>query len=73
MTGSVAVALWPGLSMALMLREYPVYGFSQHKGYGTAKHMALLLKHGPCPAHRRSFAPLKDWDSLLTKEGNPQG
>jgi len=50
-----------------------VYEFGQHKGYGTAKHMALLLKHGPCPAHRRSFAPLKDWDSLLQNEGNAQG
>jgi ribonuclease HII len=34
---------------------YPGYGFTQHKGYGTAAHIAALQKMGPCPAHRRSF------------------
>jgi ribonuclease HII len=37
---------------------WPEYGFSSHKGYGTAKHVAALEKHGPCPAHRKSFAPV---------------
>lgn len=41
-------------------REYPVYGFAQHKGYGTRAHMQALLQHGPCPAHRRSFRPVRD-------------
>jgi ribonuclease HII len=39
-------------------RQYPQYGFARHKGYGTAEHLAALREHGPCPAHRRSFAPL---------------
>jgi ribonuclease HII len=39
--------------------EYPQYAFAQHKGYGTALHLARLQKHGPCPAHRRSFAPVR--------------
>jgi len=39
-------------------RRYPEYGFAQHKGYGTASHLAALVAHGPCPAHRRSFAPV---------------
>jgi ribonuclease HII len=39
-------------------RRYPEYGFAQHKGYGTASHLAALQAHGPCPAHRRSFAPV---------------
>lgn len=39
---------------------YPGYGFAQHKGYGTAKHLAALKALGPCPEHRRSFAPVKD-------------
>ena len=39
-------------------REFPQYGFEQHKGYGTAQHLAALEKHGPCPLHRRSFAPV---------------
>jgi ribonuclease HII len=34
---------------------YPEYGFSSHKGYGTAKHIAALKEYGPCPIHRRSF------------------
>ena len=39
-------------------REYPAYGFAQHKGYATPDHLAALEKHGPCPIHRRSFAPV---------------
>lgn len=34
---------------------YPQYGFSRHKGYGTALHYRMLKKHGPCKIHRRSF------------------
>ena len=36
-------------------REYPQYGFAQHKGYGTAAHYEALREYGPCPAHRRLF------------------
>jgi ribonuclease HII len=39
-------------------REYPQYGFAQHKGYATPEHLAALDRHGPCPIHRRSFAPV---------------
>jgi len=39
-------------------REYPQYGFERHKGYGTPEHLAALAKHGPCPLHRRTFAPV---------------
>lgn len=38
--------------------RYPEYGFARHKGYGTKEHLKALERHGPCPAHRRSFAPL---------------
>jgi ribonuclease HII len=38
-------------------RLYPQYGFARHKGYGTAEHCAALRAHGPCPLHRRTFAP----------------
>ena len=34
---------------------YPQYGFINHKGYGTAKHIAALKEYGPCPIHRRTF------------------
>lgn len=40
-------------------QQWPVYGFEQHKGYGTAQHLAALEQHGPCPIHRYSFDPLK--------------
>lgn len=39
--------------------RYPAYGFAQNKGYGTPEHLAALARHGPCPAHRRSFAPVR--------------
>ena len=38
---------------------HPGYGFAAHKGYPTAEHLAALERLGPCPAHRRSFAPVK--------------
>ena len=40
-------------------REFPEYGFAQHKGYGTALHLERLRQHGPCPIHRRSFLPVQ--------------
>jgi len=40
-------------------RQFPAYGFADHKGYGTPAHLAALAQHGPCPIHRRSFAPIK--------------
>lgn len=39
---------------------YPEYGFAEHKGYGTAAHLEALRKFGPCPAHRKSFSPIKE-------------
>ena len=39
--------------------RYPEYGFARHKGYGTAAHLAALARLGPCPEHRRSFAPVR--------------
>ena len=44
--------------------EYPQYGFAQHKGYGTAQHIAALRKYGPCPIHRRSFEPVRSMTGL---------
>jgi ribonuclease HII len=39
--------------------QFPEYSFDEHKGYGTAKHLAAIEKYGACPIHRKSFAPLK--------------
>ncbi|MEK7676099.1 MAG: ribonuclease HII [Verrucomicrobiota bacterium] len=38
---------------------YPAYGFAEHKGYGTPRHLGALGRFGPCPIHRRSFAPVR--------------
>jgi ribonuclease HII len=46
-------------------RQWPAYGFAGHKGYGTARHLAAIAAHGPCPIHRKSFAPLKPKDLEL--------
>ncbi len=40
-------------------RQWPRYGFCKHKGYGTPHHLAALKEHGPCPLHRKSFAPIR--------------
>lgn len=43
---------------------YPSYQFAVHKGYPTPAHRQLLAQHGPCPLHRRSFAPVREVLSL---------
>jgi ribonuclease HII len=54
---------------------YPEYAFASHKGYATPLHRHLLAKHGPCPLHRRSFAPVGalfgaavDWDDEAVQD-----
>lgn len=39
--------------------QYPQYGFDRHKGYPSPAHVAALMTHGPCPEHRRSYAPVR--------------
>ncbi|HQW64452.1 ribonuclease HII [Thermomonas sp.] len=39
--------------------QFPQYGFDRHKGYPSALHREALRLHGPCPQHRRSFAPVR--------------
>jgi ribonuclease HII len=41
-------------------QRYPHYNFAGHKGYGTAAHLKAIKLHGPCPEHRRSFAPVRE-------------
>lgn len=52
-----------------LMREYdeqwPQYGFKQHKGYGTEQHLKALKEYGPCPIHRRSFAPVREEQEQL--------
>lgn len=49
--------------------RYPHYGFAQHKGYPTTAHLDALRRFGPCPEHRRSFAPVAAvWQTGLIQE-----
>jgi ribonuclease HII len=45
--------------MKAFCAAHPGYGFSQHKGYGTAAHAQALARLGPSPIHRLSFAPVR--------------
>lgn len=51
-------------------KEYPVYGFAKHKGYGTKEHIKALNEYGPCPLHRRSFEPIKSMCKNLRGESS---
>ena len=42
-------------------QAYPEYGFAHNRGYCTADHLRALERHGPCPIHRRSFAPVREY------------
>jgi len=42
--------------------DYPAYGFEKHKGYPTRDHVKQLQLVGPCKLHRKSFAPVKNWN-----------
>lgn len=44
--------------MIQLSEKYPEYGFSSHKGYGTAFHRDMLLKYGPAKIHRYSYKPV---------------
>ncbi len=41
-------------------QEFPMYGFASHSGYPTELHRNLLIQHGPCIHHRRTFGPVKN-------------
>lgn len=45
--------------LVALAQDYPGYGFESHKGYPTAQHRRALRTMGPCPAHRRSYAPVQ--------------
>ncbi|MDH7489438.1 MAG: ribonuclease HII [Anaerolineae bacterium] len=57
--------------MAELDALYPGYGFARHKGYGTAQHLAALRALGPCPIHRRTFAPVQVLLETPTRSGQP--
>jgi ribonuclease HII len=54
--------------MIQLHEEYPVYGFAQHKGYGTEAHLLALRQYGATPHHRRRFAPVRELFDLFQEE-----
>jgi ribonuclease HII len=46
--------------MLVLHEKYPEYGFDRHKGYPTRAHRDILNAIGPCPEHRRSYAPVRE-------------
>lgn len=59
MAASILAKVARDRAMHELHRQFPQYGFDRHKGYSTPLHMAALNRHGPCPQHRRSFAPVR--------------
>ena len=59
MAASILAKVTRDRHMRALHRQWPDYGFDEHKGYSTPAHLAALAKHGPCPQHRRSFAPVR--------------
>ncbi|NBB93427.1 MAG: ribonuclease HII [Gammaproteobacteria bacterium] len=56
---SILAKVWRDELMLEAHAAWPEYGFDRHKGYPTTAHLAALDRHGPCPAHRRSFRPVR--------------
>jgi ribonuclease HII len=42
-------------------RKFPQYQLARNKGYGTPEHLGALARFGPCPEHRKTFQPVKDY------------
>ena len=64
MAASILAKVSRDAGMDDLHREYPGYGFDRHKGYGTAAHLQALRRLGPCPAHRQSFRPVREWRTI---------
>jgi len=56
--GSIVAKVTRDRIMLELDSQYPEYGFASHKGYGSREHLRALDRHGPCPCHRKSFAPV---------------
>ncbi|MAD58261.1 MAG: ribonuclease HII [Porticoccus sp.] len=56
---SIIAKVFRDQEMCSLDKIYPGYGFSQHKGYGTKKHLEAINRLGPTPVHRKSFEPIK--------------
>jgi ribonuclease HII len=66
---SILAKVCRDLEMVSLDQTYPGYGFARHKGYPTPQHLLALQRLGPTPIHRRSFAPVRDWNK--SQEARP--
>ncbi|GAB3386316.1 ribonuclease HII [Lysobacter fragariae] len=69
MAASILAKVARDRHMLALHAQWPHYGFDEHKGYGTPAHLAALTAHGPCPQHRRSFAPVRQGQGDLFTTG----
>lgn len=60
MAASILAKVTRDRAMLELHATWPQYRFDRHKGYSTPEHLAALAAHGPCPHHRRSFAPVRE-------------
>ena len=60
MAASILAKVTRDARMRELHARYPQYGFDRHKGYASPDHLQALRHHGPCPQHRRSFAPVRE-------------
>jgi ribonuclease HII len=60
MAASILAKVARDARMRALHQQYPAYGFDRHKGYPSPLHREALRLHGPCPEHRRSFAPVRE-------------
>lgn len=61
---SIVAKEWRDRIMLKAAQDHPQYSWDRNKGYGTRDHLAALQEHGPCPLHRRSFAPVAQMSLL---------
>lgn len=66
MAASILAKVSRDRAMLALHQQWPEYRFDLHKGYSTPAHLAALATHGPCPHHRRSFAPVRAAEAQRT-------
>jgi ribonuclease HII len=60
MAASILAKTYRDGKMKILHELHPIYGWDSNVGYGSKDHLAAIEKHGPCPLHRQSYAPMKN-------------
>lgn len=60
MAASIIAKVYRDDKMHILHNTYPNYGWDSNVGYSSKYHLAAIEKHGPCPLHRFSYAPMKN-------------